>query len=716
MDFMMAPEILNNYVTLFEALPGSGLLLQKKDNAYFVVAATADALELTGKLRSQLYHINFFTLFSSTKSEVNTSDEQELYACLQLVAATKIVQTVDTHLYDTKSVHKDNLLRYRHTTNSPVLHGANEVEFIVHFVSEETNNIIATEAEEAVRLSEQTMRLLLQAPIGICIITGRDLKIELANAKIREIWRKDEEVKGKSIFTLLPEIEGTRFPDLLWNVMATGNTHYEYESSAIFLKDGKEELVYFNFVYQPYYELNNDVAVGVMVVANEVSEQVRARIKVEESEQRYRTLISEAAVATAIYAGKEMSIQYANEAMLRLWGKDEKVIGTTVRQALPELEGQPFHELLAHVYSTGETYWGKQDKGEIVVDGELQTFFFNFTYKALRNHHGEIYAILNMAIDVTDQVRVQQQLEKNEETLQLLVAERTRELEQKNKQLQLSNAELQQFAFVTSHDLQEPLRKIRTFGDMLSKIVEGQAKVYVQKMIASAERMSGLIIDLLEYSKLSHDPYRFHKVDLNQIVQNVLADYELLISQKQAVIEPSELPVIMAIPLQMNQLFYNLIGNALKFSGEKKPTISIKGRKITPSEKESLPGLSTTEKHCSITVKDNGIGFDISVKTFSIFLLLAIIFSSYPYYKSLYQFFVLQNKAQLVEETDLLNFKNPTKKIVKGLVIFCSFALVLYPFIAERNFNDDHAQRPIEEHVSRIQERAYRCPQNVSTC
>lgn len=96
--------------------------------------------------------------------------------------------------------------------------------------------------------------------------------------------------------------------------------------------------------------------------------------------------------------------------------------------------------------------------------------------------------------------------------------------------------------------------------------------------------------------------------------------------------------------------------------------------------------------------------FDISVKTFSIFLLVAIIFSSYPYYKSIYQFFVLKNKTQLVEETDLLNFKNPTKKILKGLVIFGSFALVLYPFIIERNFNDDYAQRPLLNGAYEIKE------------
>src|SRR5690606_33920989 len=100
-----------------------------------------------------------------------------------------------------------------------------------------------------------------------------------------------------------------------------------------------------------------------------------------------------------------MKIELANEAMLTVWGKNNKVLGKTLREALPELEGQPFHDLLEEVFTTGNTYWGKEDKVDLEINGEIQTGFFNFTYKPLRNENGEIYGILNMAVDVTELVR-----------------------------------------------------------------------------------------------------------------------------------------------------------------------------------------------------------------------------------------------------------------------------------------------------------------------
>ena len=91
--------------------------------------------------------------------------------------------------------------------------------------------------------------------------------------------------------------------------------------------------------------------------------------------------------------------------MIKLWGKTPAVMGKTLREALPELDGQPFLELLKEVFTTGNTYWGKEDKVDLEINGEIQTGFFNFTYKPLRNEDGEIYGILNMAVDVTELVR-----------------------------------------------------------------------------------------------------------------------------------------------------------------------------------------------------------------------------------------------------------------------------------------------------------------------
>lgn len=149
-------------------------------------------------------------------------------------------------------------------------------------------------------------------------------------------------------------------------------------------------------------EGNYDGMIGTVV---DVDEEKSKEQVIREKEHRIRSLVEEATVATALYTGREMAIEIANDAMVELWGKNRSVVGKTLREALPELEGQPFHRLLEEVYDTGKTYWGKEDKVDLVIDGKLQTGFYNFTYKPLRDEEGEIYGILNMAIDVTEMVR-----------------------------------------------------------------------------------------------------------------------------------------------------------------------------------------------------------------------------------------------------------------------------------------------------------------------
>ena len=148
---------------------------------------------------------------------------------------------------------------------------------------------------------------------------------------------------------------------------------------------------------------------------NELKEQV-----IREKEHRTRSIVEQATVATAVYMGKEMSIEFANEAMLELWGKDRSVIGKNLRQALPELEGQPFHDLLQKVFNTGQIYWGKEDRADLMRNGKMETGYFNFTYKPLRDEKGEIYGILNMALDVTEMVDSKNLLREREHHFRLL--------------------------------------------------------------------------------------------------------------------------------------------------------------------------------------------------------------------------------------------------------------------------------------------------------
>jgi PAS domain S-box-containing protein len=614
----------DEYRAVFEAMPVICVLLEVNSPHYTIVIATDAFVEKMGMSRDVLYDSGLFDLFPINPNADDTTGQLNVQSSFEYVIRTKQEHQLKAQRYDIPNGDGAFTEKYWQANNKPVLDANGEVKHIIHYLVDITDKVRAGEINESMKLGDQVYELFMQAPMAICILRGKEFVIELANDTILEIWRKDRSVVGKAALDALPEIKGTVFPQLLADVVKTGKPFHANESHAYFIKDGKEELVYFNFVYQPYYENKDGEALGILAVAYEVTEQVIARKKAEESEQRYRTLITEAVVATAVYTGKEMRIQYANEAMLKLWGKDETVIGKTIKNALPELEGQAFHNLLDNVYTTGETYWGKEDKGEIEVNGKLQTFYFNFTYKALRNEQGEIYGILNMATDVTDQVLAREKLRENEANLQRTVEERTIELAVKNEELEYSNGELQQFAYVASHDLQEPLRKIRTFSDMMTKQVEAEAPIrkYVDKINSSAERMSGLINSLLDYSRLSKGGQRFEKVDLNKILKDVLYDYELLIDQKNATISVDTLPNIQAIPLQVNQLFYNLIGNALKFTRRNiQSVISIKAKLLSDIERDTIKQLNREKEYFKFTVQDNGIGFEQNYadKIFTIF-------------------------------------------------------------------------------------------------
>lgn len=216
----------------------------------------------------------------------------------------------------------------------------------------------------------------------------------------------------------------------------------------------------------------------------------------------------------------------------------------------------------------------------------------------------------------------QQEVEQINSLLEFKVEERTRDLLQLNKDLENRNAELAQYAYLASHDLQEPLRKIITF----IKIIEEkylkdipEAKTEMSKVITSSERMRNLINALLSYSKLSSVSL-FGLVNLNDVVKDAMADLEITIKEKQAAINANQLPELEAIPGQMRQMFQNLLSNALKFSKTNvRPVINIFCEGINELSLEAAPDKAG--KYVRIDVSDNGIGLDESYidKIFVIF-------------------------------------------------------------------------------------------------
>lgn len=192
------------------------------------------------------------------------------------------------------------------------------------------------------------------------------------------------------------------------------------------------------------------------------------------------------------------------------------------------------------------------------------------------------------------------------------VNERTTKLRETNAALEFKNAELQQFASVASHDLKEPLRKIQVFSSIIRdkyiKEEDHELKDFITRIINSSERMTGLINDLLSFSRLSLSSL-MHPTNFNTLINEILEDIELSVIEKSAIIEIDPIPEVQAIPGQMRQVFQNLISNALKFSKPGiPPVIKISCYKINEPSEEAA--LNEKGEWLRISIKDNGIGFD----------------------------------------------------------------------------------------------------------
>ena len=739
---------------------------------------------------------------------------------------------------------------------------------LVHAV-EVTDQVMARKKIEESEHRYQEM--IYSSPSMISILKGEDMMIEIANDSILQSWGKGKDIIGKSLLEALPEVKEQGFDKLLLEVYKTGNPYHAYETPVVYKRNGKTETVYYNFFYQAQRGINGIID-GVVIIASEVTPQATFNKQLRESEQRFQNLVREATVGIILLTGEEMKVEIVNDAYGKLIGRRAaELFGKNLFEIIPEAEDflRPIingvrnsgEELYLHdtpysVWADGEKIEGylnlvcqpyKEADGTVsglmilcqdvtetvkakkaleasenrfrlmadaiqevvwVADAHGRTEFFNKRWeefsgvpfepatvaevaaqflhpddvpavmtafgKAIRegkpmeveqrnrsatgeyrwflnratpyrkHQTGEIEKWFGIAIDIHERKGMEQALTESEsrfrsladqspmivyliepdaaatmsyfnkswldytgqtfedaigrawngivhpddlqevldiyvpafmgqrpftlpavrlkrydgeyrwhlfkgnpryfqggefigfvgvgfdvheqkmieEKLEALVAERTMEL-------QRSNEDLQQFAHVASHDLKEPVRKIRTFGNRLTEEfgtdLPEKAKIYIEKMDSAATRLSTMIDGVLVYSSLDSGKLPNETINLNEIISNIEEDLELIITQKNAVIQYRDLPTIEGSSILIYQLFYNLINNSLKFSKKDFPAhlkIDTKATNTTDLRKHNLE--YSEKEYVKIIVKDNGIGFGVNdeEKIFKTFLRL----------------------------------------------------------------------------------------------
>lgn len=618
---------------------------------------------------------------------------------------------------------------------------------VLHMAVDVTEQLLSRRKIED---SEKRFRSLIEeAPVGTCLYVGPDMRIEIANKIIMDHWGRGPEVIGKNMIDVFPEAKNQPFPEILKEVYRTGKQYEQKGAKAEINIKGVLTTCYFDFTYKPLFDETGNVY-AILDVVIDVTAQIKAKRKLEENQEFIRKIFYTSPVANLVYFGKEMILQEANEKMLEIFGRDSSIIGKPIMETIPELTKTDLYEKYTAVLESGETYQVFAQRIELIKNGASYFGYYDYTYKPLTDDNGKVYGVVCIAVEVTDQVYARQKqqeaeaglrgavelaqlgtwsidvatngliysdrliewfgfdpndknynevipvlLEEDQERIAKAVAWalnpesggiydetytvihpktghrrilhaqgktvfdltgmpirmngtaqdvtiqhelqmaleqqvriRTEELkeavdelghtnenlEQSNMRLLQSNEELAQFAYIASHDLQEPLRKIITFSNLLETSL-GENKTastqnYMDKIMHSSIRMRNLINDVLNYSRLDKSDDQFVEVNLNEILEHIILDYDLLIEQKNAEIYIENLPILKANAVQMAQLFRNLIGNALKFiQKDKIPVISISAQPAELCEIEKVQIRNSDSQFYKIKIKDNGIGF-----------------------------------------------------------------------------------------------------------
>jgi PAS domain S-box-containing protein len=283
-----------------------------------------------------------------------------------------------------------------------------------------------TDAVLAHRKIEESQQDLLhlfeESPVAIATLSNDDdLVFQFANSFYATlVGRQPEQIIGKPLLVAVPELKGQGFDGILKQVIRTGKPFVANEIAAAILRSGRMQTIYVDLAYQPRIDIRGNIS-GVLVVATDVTQQATARKKIEESESRFRNMVEQAPVAITLTRGMDVVIESINAPMLQLMNKSskEEVIGKKMLEVLPELEGQPALQTVLNVQKTGIPFRGDEQPVDLLVNGQLQRYYFNFSYTPIMEE-GTVAAVLHVALDVSQQVLTRRKIEESEGRFRLL--------------------------------------------------------------------------------------------------------------------------------------------------------------------------------------------------------------------------------------------------------------------------------------------------------
>lgn len=422
-----------------------------------------------------------------------------------------------------------------------------------------------------------SVQMVLGSGIPHVVLWGRELIQVYNDAYAELIQSKHPRALGRGNLETWPEVAHLNAP--IYEQVFRGETVKFDNALYPLLRSGKLEDVYLIISYSPIWDADGTI-VGVLAGMVETTQDVAFRALQAERERLFRelevergrltTVFQQAPAVIATLRGPDHVFDMANPPYFQVVGHRD-ILGRPVREALPEIVEQGFVALLDQVYATGVPFVGTELPVLLQREagGALEERFFNLVYQPLADADGSSTGILAHGVDVTEQVRARQEVE-----------EKAEELDRLTRALKATNEELDQFAYVASHDLKAPLRGISSIASWIEEDLgdgaSGEVREHLGRLRGRVVRMEGLIDGILQYSRAGRVRDDSERVDTRALVREVI---ELLAPPAGAVVQvEGELPVLETERLPLQQVLMNLVGNAIKYGGGAQARVEVSAR------------------------------------------------------------------------------------------------------------------------------------------
>ncbi|WP_269235516.1 PAS domain-containing sensor histidine kinase [Flavobacterium flavigenum] len=415
------------------------------------------------------------------------------------------------------------------------------------------------------------------------VYAGDSLKIIFANQSMTETWGRGKQVMGRKFIEVLPDSKKEYFSNQAMSVLKTGIPIQASDEKVEVNRNGVILSYYFNYSFIPLYDSDGNIY-GVLNTAADVTELHESRQKNREADERLKMAIDASGIGTY-----EINLTTRE---VTACGNFKQILAVDELKDIDELISKIHPEDLAvreNAHREAEITGLISYEARIIRNQSEK--WVKITGKIVHDPNGVPQTIIGTILDINEQKKFQEELKKQ-------VAENTEELRR-------SNNDLLHFARIVSHDLKEPVRKIKFFNNLLKietqDFLKEKSKRYFEKLDQTTQRMQNIIEGILAYSTINKSIQTVEKINLNAIIKNVKTDLELIIKEKGAILITGQLPDIEGAPILIHQLFYNLIQNALKFSKpDQPPRVTIKSSVIKDNDLDFL----------KIVITDNGIGLD----------------------------------------------------------------------------------------------------------